>query len=41
MMIFDTFYKVIKIDEYIIDCNTGSNIIDKRLRLIILLAKFI
>lgn len=31
MIIFDSFYNVIKIDEYMIlslDCNTGSNIID-------------
>ncbi len=44
MIIFDTFYKAIKIDEYMIlslDCNTGSNIIDNRLKVIILLGKFI
>ena len=43
MLIFDTFYKIIKIEEPMIlflDCNTGSDIIDNALKVIILLGKF-
>jgi len=43
MMFFDTFYKIIRIDEAMIiflDCNSGSDIIDNTLKLIILLGKF-
>ena len=41
MMVFDTFYKIIRIDEAMIlflDCNTGSDIIDNTFKLIILLS---
>jgi len=43
MFFFDTFYKIIRIDEAMIiflDCNSGSDIIDNTLKLIILLGKF-
>jgi len=43
MLFFDAFYKIIRIDEAMIiflDCNTGSDIIDNTLNVIILPGKF-
>ncbi len=43
MLVFDIFYKIIKIDESMIlflNCNTGSDVVDNTLKVIILLGKF-